>query len=83
MIKNKVAMRISKNKEAKCACCGNGIEKSVDIFDMKIGDNIFSVCDLCIEDIIYKAIKAKSYTNGRVKSEREIAKINERNRNTR
>lgn len=75
---NKVLMRVSKNPDAVCTVCGNGMNLSVDMFDIKLGNAMVHVCDKCMEQLATKCISAVSYSNGRTKQMNEIKKKNKR-----
>ena len=55
----------------------------MDIFDIKIGSEIITLCDACMNVLMTKALNATCYTNGRVKQPNEIKKINDRSRRKR
>lgn len=78
-----IKMRVSKNADVVCASCGATIDRSVDIFDIKIGSEIVTLCDDCMSILMTKALNATCYTNGRVKQPNEIKKINDRSRRKR
>lgn len=75
-----IKMRVSKDDNAVCASCGATIDRSVDIFDIKIGSEIITLCDDCMKVLMTKALNATCYTNGRVKQPNEIKKINDKSR---
>lgn len=78
-----VRMRVSKDDNAVCASCGATIKQSLDIFDIKIGSEIVTLCDDCMNVLMTKALNATCYTNGRIKQPNEIKKINDRSRRKR
>lgn len=78
-----IKMRVSKDADAVCVSCGATIDQSVDIFDIKIGSEIVTLCDDCMNVLMTKALNATCYTNGRVKQPSEIKKINDRSRRKR
>lgn len=75
-----IKMRVSKRPDAKCLSCGASISQSVDLFDVKIGESIITVCDDCMNALMTKSLSAVCYTNGRIKQPSEIKKINNRSR---
>lgn len=73
-----IRARLNKSKSAVCCECGNDPNSSLDMFDIQIGKEIFTVCDLCMSVIAEKAISAKCYTNGRTKSSLDMSLIRKR-----
>lgn len=73
-----IKMRNNKNKNAVCCECGETQKEVLDMFDICIGGNIFTVCDACNETLLYKTLRAECYKNGRVKEQRDMAIINKR-----
>ena len=71
-----IKMRVSKNGDAICCSCGESKKKSLDMFDIKIGNDIFCLCDVCVEELFKKCLHASCYTNGRAKQPKEIRLIN-------
>lgn len=75
-----IKMRNNKNLNATCCECGKSKRQVLDMFDICIGGNIFTICDLCNEALFRKTLSANCYTNGRVKSKEDMNIINGRNR---
>lgn len=78
-----IKMRLRKVKDACCDACGCKPENMLDLFDVMIGDTVLKVCDDCMEVLLNKSLKAKCYTQGRVKQQSEMRIINARARNRR
>lgn len=76
-----IKMKVNNKDDAICLSCGASKKESLDIFDVKVGSEIFQLCDFCMESMLFKSVKAVSHTNGRVKSKKELCIINERKRN--
>ena len=74
-----IKMRNNTNKDAICCECGDGQNDVLNMFDLCIGGNVFTICDVCNEAIFNKTLRAECYKNGRVKSQRDISIINRRN----
>lgn len=77
-----IKMRVSKDTNSVCCECGETRKQVVDMFDLCIGGNIFTICDLCNEALFYKSLNAQCYKDGRVKTQHDIAIINNRKRRT-
>ena len=75
-----IKMRNNANKDAVCCECGEKQDKVLNMFDLCIGGNIFTICDICNERIFYKCLSAECMKNARVKTPRDIKIINERRR---
>lgn len=76
----KVLMRVSKESNVRCTICGNGMDLSLDIFDVKLGSTLVHVCDQCMDQLVVRSLNAISYTQGRTKQPIEIKKKNKRTR---
>lgn len=77
---NDVAIKMRNNKESDSVCCECGMprNKVLDMFDLCVGGNIFTLCDECNEKLFSKCLSAECYKNGRVKSQHDISIINQR-----
>lgn len=74
-----VKMRVLKPTDSgECASCGCAKDKCVDMFEVAVGGVRFKVCDLCMEEVVQKSLRAVCHTNGRVKTQREIMIKNKR-----
>ena len=75
-----IKMRNNSKLDSVCCECGQPRKQVLDMFDLCIGGNIFTICDLCNDALFRKTLKADCYTNGRVKDKHDIAIINQRGR---
>lgn len=73
-----IKMRNNKDNNAVCCECGETRKQVLDMFDVCVGSNIFTICDVCNEKLFYKTLNAECYKNGRVKTQQDIAIINRR-----
>lgn len=73
-----IKMRKNKSKDAICCECGETQKEVLDMFDVCIGENIFTICDVCNEALLYKTLRAECEKNGRIKEQRDMAIINKR-----
>ncbi len=73
-----IKMRNNTNPEAFCCECGEGQKEVLNMFDLCIGGNIFTICDVCNEKIFSKCLSAEVMKNGRVKSQHDMAIIRKR-----
>ena len=73
-----IKMRNNTKPEAICCECKSGQKDVLNMFDLCVGGNVFTICDACNEKIFYKCLSAEVMKNGRVKSDRDIAIIHKR-----
>lgn len=73
-----IKMRNNTKSNAVCCECGEGQEEVLNMFDLCIGGNIMTICDVCNEKIFDKTLSAEVMKNGRVKSQRDMAIIRRR-----
>ena len=71
-------MRNNKNEDSFCCNCGETQKQVLNMYDLCIGDTIFTICDRCVEQMQMKLLKAIVERNGRVKSGRDMAIIRRR-----
>lgn len=73
-----IKMRNNTKPNATCCECGNNQSKVLNMFDLCIGGQIFTICDKCNEQLFNKALSAECYKNHRTKSQRDMAIIGKR-----
>lgn len=73
-----IKMRNNTDKDAFCCECGDSQNEVLNMFDLCIGGNIFTICDVCNEKILSKTLSAEVMKNGRVKSQHDMAIIRKR-----
>lgn len=73
-----IKMRNNTNPDAVCCECGETQKQVLNMFDLCITDNIFTICDVCNEKILDKCLSAEVLKNGRVKSQEDMAIIRRR-----
>ena len=73
-----IKMRNNTKPDAICCECGEGQKDVLNMFDLCIGGNIFTICDVCNEKILSKCLSAEVMKNGRVKSKQDVAIISKR-----
>ena len=71
-------MRNSKSMDSVCCECGERRKEVLDMFDICIGGQIFTICDRCNEVLLYKTLCAECSKNGRIKSPEDMAIIRKR-----
>jgi hypothetical protein len=71
-------MRNNTNPDAICCECGEGQKEVLNMFDLCIGGNIFTICDACNEKIFRKCLSAEVIKNCRVKSQHDMEIIRKR-----
>jgi hypothetical protein len=73
-----IKMRNNTKLDAVCCECGKSQKEVLNMFDLCIGGNIFTICDACNEKIFRKCLSAEVIKNGRVKSQHDMAIIRKR-----
>ena len=73
-----IKMRNNTKPNAICCECGKGQSKVLNMFDICIGGQIFTICDRCNEQLFRKTLSAECYKDHRVKSQRDIEIIRKR-----
>lgn len=73
-----IKMRNNTKPDAVCCECGESQNQVLNMFDLCIGGNIMTICDVCNEKIFDKTLAAEVMKNGRVKSQRDMAIIRRR-----
>lgn len=73
-----IKMRNNKDFDAVCCNCGEHQSEVLNMFDLCIADEIFTVCDRCNELILNKCLSAEVMKNGRVKSQHDMSIIRRR-----
>lgn len=73
-----IKMRNNKDANAVCCECGEGQHEVLNMFDLCIGGNIFTICDACNKKIFSKCLSAEVMKNGRVKDQHDMAIIRRR-----
>ena len=71
-------MRNNTKSGAICCECGESQDQVLNMFDLCIGDNIFTICDACNEKLFRKCLSAECMKNARIKSQKDMAIIRKR-----
>ena len=73
-----IKMRNNNDKDAICCECGETQNQVLNMFDLCIGGQVFTICDVCNWKIHNKCLTAEAMKNHRVKSQHDIQIINKR-----
>lgn len=73
-----IRMRNSKDLDSVCCECGEHRKEVLDMFDICIGGNIFTICDVCNEMLLSKTLSAECAKNARVKTPEDMKVIRKR-----
>lgn len=73
-----IRMRNSKDQDSVCCECGEHRKEVLDMFDVCVGGNIFTICDRCNEALFYKTLNAECYKNGRIKTPEDMKVMRKR-----
>lgn len=74
-----IKMRNNKNENAICCECGETQKEVLRMYDLCIGDKIFTICDVCNEKIFNKTLHASVLLQGDVRTPRDNKIILARN----
>ena len=67
-----IKMRNNTKPDAICCECGESQKEVLNMFDLCICGNIFTICDVCNEKIFSKRLSAEGMKTGRVKSHHDM-----------
>ena len=73
-----IKMRNNTEEDAYCCNCGEKQREVLNMFDLCIGEQVFTICDRCNNQILMKCLRAECMKNGRTKSSRDMAIIRKR-----
>lgn len=73
-----IKMRNNTDANSNCCNCGESFKEVLNMFDLCIGDNVFTICDRCNNQILMKCLRAECMKNERTKSSRDMAIIRKR-----
>lgn len=73
-----VRMRINKFQGAECCECGCTRDESLELFDIRLGGDIITLCDVCNNQLLRKTLSASCMVDGKVKSAKDLEIIKRR-----
>lgn len=73
-----IKMRNNNDLDAECYECGDKQKDVINMFDICIAGEVFTVCDRCNEKLLNKCIKAHCFKNGRLKTPQDMAVMRRR-----
>lgn len=73
-----IKMRHNHDKDAICDECGDKRNQVLEMLDVCVGENIFTICDKCNEQLFNKCLSAECQKNARVKSQKDMEIIKKR-----
>lgn len=73
-----------RHSDGNTACCSCGVKPcdALGMYDVKVGDVLFTICDVCNQELLDKTLKAETSKNGRIKSGHDMAIIRRRHGGT-
>lgn len=74
---NLIKIRIN-HKSSECELCNNKKDKTLEMYDIKIGDYIITFCDECQEVLFKKLLTSTVNLQGKLKSNKDLKIINSR-----
>lgn len=69
-----IKMRVNKNKESECDCCGEKWKNVPEIYDIMIFGEIHTICMKCTQELFCKILKADCLYNSRLKSDEDVTR---------
>lgn len=76
-----IRMRINYADDISCDVCNNPKTKSLELFDLMLGNDIICICDLCVNTLFSKTLKASTSLNAKLKTPRDMKIIRGRHIN--
>lgn len=76
-----IKMRHSKGN-ATCCSCGMKSDNALGMYDIKIGDHVLTICDVCNGELLSKSLSAEVEKNSRTKTGHDMAVIRQRHNGT-
>lgn len=73
-----IRIRINKQEHMSCVNCLSPRNKSLELYDIQIGELIQTICDECMSVLNHKSLIAVCNLNGKVKNPRDMKIINSR-----
>lgn len=73
-----IRMRNNKSMDSVCCECGDHRRDTLEMFDVCIGGHIFTICDRCNEDLLFKTLKGECNKNARVKTPEDMRVMRKR-----
>lgn len=73
-----IKMRTNRDYEAVCCECGNGRDRSLELFDIRISGHTFTICDLCNARLLQKTLSADCNVNSKTKNKNDMEIIRAR-----
>ena len=79
-----MAIRMRNNRKLDSVCCECGDKRidTLEMFDLCIGGNIFTICDACNEKLFMKTLSAECQKNHRVKDAHDMKVLRKRATNS-
>ena len=74
-----IKMRVNKDgDEIRCQCCNQNRKNSLEMFDLMVGQTYLRLCDVCVEQLFSKTLKATCMVNRKLKSPADMRVIRKR-----
>lgn len=67
-----IKMRVNRFQGSECCECGCGKGEALELFDICIGGDIITVCDMCNNQLLRKVLSASCMVDSRVKDKRDL-----------
>ena len=74
-----MAIRMRNNtSDSICCNCGDKSDDVLNMFDICVADNMFTICDRCNRELLNKVLKAECLKNSRTKTSHDMLIIRRR-----
>lgn len=69
-------MKIVEDKESKCEFCNEKWKNVEEMYKLKIGDNVYTICRGCVQQLFTKLLTADCKYIGKLKSKEDMDRSN-------
>lgn len=80
--REEIKMRTCKETDVRCQVCGCTKQNCLDMFEISFpgrpANTLIRLCDLCNDALLHKTLRASCHTQGRLKSQQDLAIIQKR-----
>ena len=75
-----IGMRVNNHTDSCCCECKKEWKNVSEMYDLKINNNVFTICRKCSEVLFQKLLKASCMYSGKVKSQQDMVRISRERR---
>ena len=78
---SKIKMRVNNDKTSVCEQCEKKYMDVKEMYDIKIFDELHTICCNCVDDLFHKTLSAQCKYNARLKSNEDMERIRRSDKN--